>query len=58
MPAVSKKRKTKKGNFSNIIIVEKMRDYSNDPFFKKKAEEARMFLKEHGIPESFKKKGK
>ena len=54
MPAVSKK----KSQSDNIIIVKKMRDYSNDPFFKKKAEEARVFLKKHPLPESFKKKTK
>ena len=56
MPAVTKKKK--KRNFSNIIIVEKMRDYSNDPFFKKKAEEAKIFLQQHPLPESFTKKSK
>ena len=52
------KRRKKINSTGNIIIVEKMRDYSNDPVFKKKAEEARIFLKEHGLPESFKKKSK
>jgi len=45
-----------KNQSSNITIVKKMRDYSTDPFFKKKAEEAIKFLKKHGLPESFKKK--
>lgn len=56
--ATGTKRKKKLNTTSNIIIVEKMRDYSNDPVFKKKAEEARIFLKEHGLPESFRKKRK
>jgi len=46
------------GYTDNIIIVKKMKSYRNDPVVKKQAEEARKFLKEHGIPESFKKKGK
>ena len=54
MSIVSKKKR--KSN--KIIIVEKMRDYSNDPVFKKKAEDARIFLKKHPLPESFKKKNK
>lgn len=29
-----------------------MRDYSNDPYVKKKAEAARSFLKKHGVPKS------
>lgn len=43
---------------SNIIIVEKMRDYSNDPFVKKKAEDARELLKKYPLPEWFTKKSK
>ena len=41
---------------SNVTIVKKMRDYSNEPVFKKKAEDAIKFLKKHGLPESIKKK--
>jgi hypothetical protein len=52
MPAVT----IKKEQTSNVTIVKKMRDYSNEPAFKKKAENAIKFLKKHGIPESFKKK--
>jgi len=51
--AIGKKEKTE-----NVIIVKKMRDYSNEPAFKKKAEDAIKFLKKHGLPESFKKKKK
>lgn len=51
MPAVT----TKKDQTINISIVKKMRDYSNEPAFKKKAEKAIKFLKKHGLPESFKK---
>jgi hypothetical protein len=40
----------------NITIVKKLRDYSNDPFFKKKTEEAKKFINKHGLPESFKQK--
>ncbi len=31
-------------------------DYSNDPFFKKKHEQAIAFIKKHGLPEPPKKK--
>lgn len=54
MPAIT----TKRDNPNNIKIVKKLKDYSNEPAFKKKAEEAIQFLKKHGLPESFKKKKK
>jgi|GEM_PF-511005 len=45
---------TKLGN--QITIVKNMRDYSKDPYFVKKFEEAKIFLKKHPIPERFKNK--
>jgi hypothetical protein len=39
-----------------ITIVKELRDYSNDPFVKRKREEAIKFIGKHGIPEDFKKK--
>lgn len=39
-----------------VTIVKELRDYSKHPLVIKKREEAIRFLKEHGIPESFKKK--
>ena len=54
MPAAA----IKNDQSTNVTVVKKMRDYSNDPFFKKKAENAKAFLKKHGLPKSFKKKGK
>jgi len=53
--AVVTKRKRKTGN---IILVEKMKDYSKDPVFKKKAADAIRFLTEHPLPVSVKKKVK
>ena len=46
----------KKQNSTGVTIVKKIRDYSNDPFVKKKAEKAKAFIKKHGLPESLKKK--
>ncbi|NML23258.1 hypothetical protein HHL16_20435 [Pseudoflavitalea sp. G-6-1-2] len=46
----------KKGRMDEVIVVKKMRDYSNDPAFKKKAEEAKAFIKKHGLPDTFSKK--
>ena len=54
MPAIEEKKK--KAN--QVTVVKKMRDYSNEPAFKKKEEKAKAFLKEHGLPEAFTKKKK
>jgi ribosomal protein L31E len=51
MPAISLKK-------GDITEVKKMRDYSKDPSFKKKAENAVSFLKKHALPKAFKKKEK
>ena len=42
----------------NITVVKKMRDYSKEPAFVKKAKEASMLLKKHGLPKRAKKKNK
>jgi hypothetical protein len=49
---------SKKSKQGEMIIVKKMKDYSNDPVFRKKAEDAINFIKKHGLPDAFKKKGK
>lgn len=46
----------KKNKKDNIPVVKGMRDYSNDPTFKKKAEEAAALIKKYGLPKSAKKK--
>ena len=35
-----------------VGISDKVKDYSNDPFFVKKARAAEAFLKKHGLPVS------
>ncbi len=54
MPAVAEKKQKK----SQVAVVKKMRDYSNEPAFKKKEEKAKAFLEKHGLPEAFTKKKK
>jgi hypothetical protein len=54
MPAVA----IKKDKSTHVIVVKKMRDYSEEPVFKKKAAKAIAFLKKHGLPKTFKKKNK
>jgi hypothetical protein len=48
----------KKDTNKEIIVVRKMRDYSNEPLFQKKAEKAASFLKKHGLPKAFAKNQK
>jgi hypothetical protein len=50
MMAVAVKKEKK--NKSSVTVDENMRDYSNDPHVRKKAEAARTFLKKHGAPKS------
>ena len=38
------------------VISDKVRDYTNEPFFVKKAEKAKEFLRQHPIPERYLKK--
>ena len=42
----------------NITVKKNMKDYSNEPYFVKKAEKAMAFLKKHGLPKSISKKTK
>lgn len=46
----------KKESKTEIAVVKKMRNYSKEPVFKKKAEKAIAFLKKHSLPKSFAKK--
>ena len=46
----------KKQKKSRVAVVKKMREYSKEPAFQKKDEEAKAFLKRHGLPEAFTKK--
>lgn len=45
-------------NKSGIPVKKDMPDYSNDPYFIKKAEKATAFLKKHGLPKALTKKDK
>jgi len=39
----------------NIIVSDKVRSHANDPFFVKKVEEAKEFLRKHPLPDHLKK---
>lgn len=50
MPSKSKKKPLTLGD--PLVTVDKnMRDYSNDPYFKKKKADAKAFLKAHPLPD-------
>jgi hypothetical protein len=48
----------KKSKTPNITIVKKMKDYSHEAVFKKKADEAAAFLTKNGMPKNFTRKSK
>ncbi len=53
----STKKKANTPNFyENGIVSDKVKDRGNDPYFVKKAEEAKEFLRKHPIPEELLKK--
>jgi len=52
MPAAA----TKKKEEIKVTVVKKMRDYSQDPTFRKKAEKAKAFLQKNGSPPQSKRK--
>jgi hypothetical protein len=41
---------TTKKTSLKVVIVKKMKDYSKEPFFIKKAEDAKAILKKYGLP--------
>jgi len=45
----------KENNYSNVVVSRKVRSYADDPFFVKKAEEAKATIKKIGLPKSAKK---
>ncbi len=48
MNATTKKQVSKKP--SNVKVSDKVKNYGNDPYFVKKANESKAFLEEHGFP--------
>ena len=52
--SVSALKKSKKpSSKKKAISSSKIKDYSKDPFFVKKAKDAKAFLKKHGLPETY-----
>jgi hypothetical protein len=40
---------------TTIIVSDKVRSYANDPYFVKKAEDAKEFMRKHPLPDHLKK---
>jgi hypothetical protein len=45
----------KESKVSSVTVVKKMRDYSGESVFKKKAENAAAFIKKNGLPAPLRK---
>ena len=54
MPAV-KKAPVKKEIHDDIVVSDEVRSYTNDPYFVKKVEKVKEFLREHPISDHLKK---
>jgi len=54
MPA-DRKLAEKEKPFESAVVSDKVKDRSNDPFFIKKAKEAKEFLQKHPFPDHLKK---
>jgi hypothetical protein len=48
--------KNKATGKKNLVVDKTMKDYTNDPFFIKKRENALKLIKKAGLPDSFTKK--
>ncbi len=41
---------------SKAVIKSTVKDYGNEPFFVKKANDSKQFLEKHGLPKAFQKR--
>ena len=51
MQTPNDKKNNAQKKMGNAIISNEVRDYGNDPYFVKKADDSKKFLEEHGFPE-------
>lgn len=49
------KKDSQKGS-SKAVVKSTVRDYGNEPFFVKKANESKQFLQKNGFPKAFQKR--
>jgi hypothetical protein len=50
------KKSTQTKRTEKSVVSKKVKDYGNEPFFIKKANESQAFLEKHGFPEELLKK--
>ena len=50
-----KKASVKEREYNNIVVNDHVRSYADEPFFIKKEEKAKEFLRKHPLPEHLKK---
>ncbi len=58
MPAIKSKKSQKGPPKIKVTVSNKVKDYSHDPYFVKKAKAAEAFLKTHGLPKELTRKFK
>ena len=54
MPTV-KKASVNEKEYNNIVVSDKVRSYADEPFFLKKEEKAKEFIRKHPLPDHLKK---
>ena len=55
MPANNKKAEIIETGYGRAIVSDKVRSHANDPFFVKKVEDAKEFMRKHPLPDHLKK---
>jgi len=55
MATVSKKPEVIETGYGKAIVSDKVRSHANDPFFAKKVEDAKEFMRKHPLPDHLKK---
>jgi hypothetical protein len=53
---MTNKNKHQQKGRSNVVVSPTVRDYGNEPFFIKKANDSKQFLEKHGFPKAFQKR--
>jgi hypothetical protein len=53
---MTNENKHKQKSSSKAVVNSTVRDYGNEPFFVKKANDSKQFLEKHGFPKAFQKR--
>lgn len=53
---MANENKHRKKGSSKAVVNSTVRDYGNEPFFVKKANDSKRFLEKHGFPKAFQKR--